>query len=273
MSHPSLRFRPMGIGDLLDETINLYRRHFLLFAGIEAVLLVPLAAVQLFLIPHGTARLSPVMSLAFAGSTSIYVALFGLAELYIQSAVMYAVSAVCLGEPITIGGAYALVYRRWWSLLGLSLLYGLAVVVLSVTLIGIPFAIYLAVAWGFSYPALLLEGTGVRQAFGRSRSLIRGSWWRVFGIILLVSVLLWIVSTVFSVPTLILAGLSLGLHLEGPAAVAVGALQAVVSTAQQVIIGPINDCCWILVYYDLRVRKEGFDLELQAREIGSPGSS
>ena len=49
VTHETLRLRPMGVGDLLDIAFRLYRRHFLLFVGIVAVIYVPLTLVQTIL--------------------------------------------------------------------------------------------------------------------------------------------------------------------------------------------------------------------------------
>lgn len=263
MAYSGLRLRPMGVGDLLDETINLYRRSFLLFVSIGAVLLVPISGVQVILLPGGLFPRSPgVLSVA-----AIAVIVNVLANFFVLAATIQAASSICLGEAVTVRSAYSRASQRLLSLVGLGLLYALVVTVLTVTVIGIPFAVYLAVSWGLSYPALIFEGKGIRHALGRSRALTRGFWWRTFGIILLVLLFASVLQSIFSVPVGVLAALLAAFHLEGPIATAIFAAEQAFGTAGEVLVGPVTACAWVLTYFDLRVRKEGFDLEVQAREI------
>ncbi|MGH2459761.1 MAG: hypothetical protein ACRDIY_12935, partial [Chloroflexota bacterium] len=201
MSRTTLHPRQMGIGDLLDETFHLYRRHFFLLAASQAVFFVPLAVVQLALVPRSTGRLSSTP--LFPGATAVYVALVLIGEVIVLGATMHAVSAAYLGETIGVRECYARACRRLWPLYRLSLLYGMAVFLMSVTIVGIPFAVFFSVGWGMAYPVLVLEGNGVRQAMGRSRVLVRSSWWRLFGLILLTTLLASILSSLFSTPSLI----------------------------------------------------------------------
>lgn len=95
---------------------------------------------------------------------------------------------------------------------------------------------------------------------------MRGSWWRVLGILILLAIIQGLVQQVF---TTLAAGVDAGVGFQTAAAAVVG---SVFSIAGQVIVGPIAFCGVTLLYYDLRIRKEGFDLELLARDIGrGPG--
>ncbi len=266
--HTGLRFRPMGVGDLLDETINLYRRNFLLFVSIGALLLVPISAVQVILLPTGR---FPTGSGVFSVAAFL-VTVDLLANLFVLAATIQAASSICLGEAVTVRSAYSRASQRLFPLLGLGFLYTLVVTLLSVTIVGIPFAVYLAVSWGMAYPILILEATGIRHAFGRSRMLTRGSWWRTFGIILLVLLFVSVLQSIFSVPVGVLAVLLAGFHLQGPIATVVFAAEQAFGTAGTVLIGPVTACAWVLTYFDLRVRKEGFDLEMEARMASAASS-
>ena len=86
-------------------------------------------------------------------------------------------------------------FNRVLPVLGVILLSLLAIFALAITIIGIPVAIYFAVRWIFLVQVVMLEQGRVLPAFSRSSDLIRGQWWRVFGSLLLmslVSVLLFI---------------------------------------------------------------------------------
>src|SRR5262249_46665584 len=124
---------------------------------------------------------------------------------WLPGVVMYAAmvppsAAAALGGAPSVREALGRVGGRLRTVLGAALLYSIALPLMMATVVGIPFAIYLVVAWGLVFQALLLEELGVRRALGRSRSLVRGSWWRVCWIGLLLTVLLLGISFVLSLP-------------------------------------------------------------------------
>ena len=263
------RLRPLGVGDLLDEMMRLYRNHFVLLAGIAAVVLVPLmVAANLWGWLFG--RQFSGGGLAWnSGAWGILGALGGVA---INLAISYAVSEIYLGRHPSIGSSYAGGLQRFGSAVVLSFLIGLSVVLMAITLIGIPVAVYFGVCWMLSFQTFVLERQGVRSALSRSRALIRGHWWRVLGIAILVGILGWVVGFVISIPALVLGGASVFLP-EGFGKAIITVLAALVNIVSDVFVTPIWFCGAVLLYYDLRVRKEGFDLELMARELGTTSES
>lgn len=264
MSQATFRLRPLGVGDLLDETVQLYRRHFLLFIGIGALLLVPLAVLQLL----SQLILSDVRDFAvLMAASAVSTLVSGLAYVAMLLAMTYAVSEVYLGRRPTVRTAYAGGLKRLGAAIGLSILVFLGLALIAITLLGIPVAIYFGTAWALSLQALLLEGLGIRRAMGRSRSLVRGSWWRVLGITLLLSILVAVIQMAFSLPGGILQGVAQFSNPSGSgtAFALASVISALMGTAAQVIAGPIWYCGLVLLYYDLRIRKEGFDLELLAQ--------
>ena len=124
-----LRLRPLEIGDMLDETFRMYRRHFLLFAGISLLLAIPSAALYGLAFAWfsvalrdttGTdlSYLTPLIATAGAGF------LVTLAILpFTNSAVMYAACESALGRPVTLGGVFFGILRRYFPLLGYWLLF------------------------------------------------------------------------------------------------------------------------------------------------------
>ena len=118
-----LRLRPLEIGDMLDETFRMYRRHFLLFAGISLLLAIPSAALYGLAFAWfsvalrdttGTdlSYLTPLIATAGAGF------LVTLAILpFTNSAVMYAACESALGRPVTLGGVFSGILRRYFPLL------------------------------------------------------------------------------------------------------------------------------------------------------------
>jgi len=126
---------------------------------------------------------------------------------------------------------------------------------------------------------LMLERLPLRGAIGRSWSLTRGYFWRTFGILLLVLVIVQIVSSIISTPINILA--SFGSTLINPNGddqallvgfIVVSALTVIVTLLFSAIAAVIQSATPALLYIDLRMRKEGLDLELarfvEARQVG-----
>jgi hypothetical protein len=269
MAYSIPTLRPMGVGDLLDETIRVYRRHFLVFVGIGAVLWVPMAVLQL--VPQTlvhSSRLAPdTGSLGSAtGLAWIINLLSGLAYIAFELAITCAVSEAYLGRRPTLGAAYSAGLRRFRAAVGLSFLVLLLGGLLAVTLVGIPFSIYYGVGWIVAVQALLLEGLGIRGAMGRSRALVRGNWWRVCGITTLLLILQLVLQMVFSVPAGVVGVFALD-ETSQFAFTMLSVVGALMGTAAQVIGGPIWFIGLVLLYYDLRIRQEGFDLELLGQQM------
>ncbi|WP_231905058.1 MULTISPECIES: glycerophosphoryl diester phosphodiesterase membrane domain-containing protein [Streptomycetaceae] len=124
---------------------------------------------------------------------------------------------------------------------------------------------WLAVSLSLSAPTLMLEKQGVRAALTRSFRLVRGSWWRIFGIGLLSGLLVFLLTALLQVPFTTIA-LS-----AGP----VGSWPNLVVTAVGAVIGttlalPFTAGMTTLLYIDQRIRREGLDIEL-ARAAGIQG--
>jgi hypothetical protein len=176
-------------------------------------------------------------------------------------------SNAILGRPLELGPACRLTIRRTPSLLWMSFLVGLAAMLLSITVVGIPFAIYLVLGWMLATPAIVLEGLGGRAALRRSAQLVKGRRWRMLGFLILMTLL---VSILTLVPNALVVG-ALGGSPEwivDPSAstgiaLAVTTLVYAVATA---IFGALYPIALTVLYYDLRVRDEAFDLEQRAGE-------
>src|SRR5262245_4927297 len=134
MSAPvPLRLRPLEVGDLLDETFRMYRRHFGLFAGISVILAVPSAALVGLLLGWFAVLLqqSSVATTAnFPGSATFFVVIAAAALLvnvlilpFSHAAVTYAACESALGRLVTPGIVFQGVLRRYVPLLGYFVLF------------------------------------------------------------------------------------------------------------------------------------------------------
>lgn len=261
--------RPMGIGDLIDETFKICRQHLALFARVSAVLLVPYAILQLvpqLLSAADPETLSPlaILGIALAGIAVFLLLILSIAT---YAALTFAISEVIVGRPVTASDAYQRARQRYLPVLGLSIVYGLAIVLMMVTIVGIPAAIYFGVAWAVSFPVIVIEQTRVLAALGRSRALVRGNWWRVLGTLIMLGLIGFVVSLVLSLPMFLFTILAMLFEPGSIPAMTMQALGALVSAVGSLVTGVVAYCAIVLLYYDLRVRKEGFDLELLARQL------
>ncbi|OEU87149.1 hypothetical protein DB35_26935 [Streptomyces abyssalis] len=153
----------------------------------------------------------------------------------------------------------------------------LGVAVLLVGLLaGLVAAVWIWVRFSLAAPALMLEKQGVITAMRRSAKLVRGSWWRVFGVQMLATILVVIVASIIQMPAtligMVVSGQGVSAFAEGTPAtswsylIAVGIGAVIAST----ITFPIRAGVTALLYLDQRIRREALDLEL-ARAAGVPG--
>jgi hypothetical protein len=176
-----------------------------------------------------------------------------------------------LGKPVTFAQAWEEFKPRLLPLLGATLLSGLVITVGLILCIA-P-GVWLWVMFALVTPALVLERCGVGTAFGRSKALVNGAWWRTFGILLLTVVIGWVISSIISLPFTLMGSATTGFTGDPTAALSVGSL--ILSTIGAIIAStitlPFSSAVTVLVYVDRRMRSEGMDIELQ-RAAGHGGS-
>jgi hypothetical protein len=140
------------------------------------------------------------------------------------------------------------------------------VVLLGFFLLVVP-GIILATGLVLAIPALVLEpGASASASLSRSWELTRGSRWRMLGLIVTLLVLLYVPLAAIGGLFALFVPQATRLGVLGPASA--GALLAIALTGLiQTFIYPLFYCVLTVAYYDLRVRKEGFDLEVLAATL------
>jgi len=136
--------------------------------------------------------------------------------------------------------------------------------------------VWLGVRVGLVAPALALEGRRLGATLARAWRLTRGSFWRLFGIYLLASIIVSIAANLITYPISIIAGAIGGTsgstQAVGVAMIVASVLSIVISTAITTIF---MASVVALLYIDVRMRREGLDVQLaaaaQAPEGGQPG--
>jgi hypothetical protein len=249
--------RPLGVGEILDTSFSLYRRHFGALATVALICTgIPLM-LRLFLETEGGMWANLALALLYMLSVLVL-------NLLATAATVFIVSESYLGRPITAWEALRRAAPYIGPILVCSLLMALAVGV-GFLLLLIP-GIILAVGLALTIPAVVLEpGLSPSAALSRSWELTRGARWRIFGLGITLLVLLYVpviaVSGLFAMFLPQAASGSLGpVELATIAGLAIGGVV-------QIFIYPLFYCVLTVAYYDLRVRKEGFDLELLASTL------
>jgi len=241
---------PRGIGEILGTAFQLYRRHWQTLLGIAAVVVIPLTVLQ-YVLGHwvriqGEVTRDQVASTSFWASTtaSLLAALIGLL-LYqvLTGAITRAIAAEVAGQDPDVEQSYRFGFTRLWSILLVSVLVGLATVAGLIVLV-IP-GIYIGVRLAVSIQALVVEGRRGTQAMGRSWALVGGHWWHAFGTLLVAALLTGLLNAVITAPFSATAWFAHGV---------VAAVATVVTLPYGALVG-------VLLYLDLRARKERLDLE------------
>ena len=247
--------RPLSLGELLDRSFFLYRKNFLLFAGLTALPHLVLLAFQL-----GQIGMQKWMG-AGAGlvwTLATYALTLGVTAAS-QGATVIAVSHVHLGRPTTIAESFAGIKGRIFYLALIMIGYGIGVGIGFLLLI-VP-GIILGLMWALTIPVAVLEDTGLRDSVNRSAELTKGARGRVFVIYILFAIMLWILYLAWMFPVILIVGLAaqkhhvVGVPLWTQIAIPVG------SFISQSLAGPLMTIGFSLLYYDQRVRKEAFDLQ------------
>ena len=120
--------------------------------------------------------------------------------------------------------------------------------------------VYFYAAYAVTTPILMLEGVKGRKALSRSRALVKGRWKPVAGVLLVANLLTSIVGAA-------LTGIVAGALFAGNE-IASDVARAIAGIAASALTVPVLAAVITVVYIDLRVRKEGFDLELLAESVG-----
>ena len=287
--------RPLSIGELFDRAFVLYRRHFWLFVGITAVpgvFALALTLLQSAIQNPAMQGIDPdspefeaaalAMLWPIAG-VLIVVVLYFVVYMVALGATTFAVSEVYLGRTATIAQVYGRMKGRVGSLLWLLFLVSarlFAIWILAAIVIGIAAAIhpvfgavtmlavigsgglltlFLMLRYGVSVPALVLEGHGARAAIKRSIALTRGRLGRVLLLVICATMVTYGTLMLFQGP---FVGMAMFMGVDTWPGFWLNVAGAVLGTIGTTVTSPFMIIGLALIYYDARIREEGFDLEV-----------
>ncbi|MCK9795046.1 glycerophosphoryl diester phosphodiesterase membrane domain-containing protein [Isoptericola sp. 4D.3] len=228
-----------------------------------------------------------------------------LAQPVVEGILTVSVSQSVIGRKLTLGEVWARLRGRVGVLIGWALLRALGSLVVTfgwffglvllVALVGeqspgaalalgvvlsvafVVLVVWLGVRIGLVAPALALEGRGLGGTVARTWRLTRGSFWRLFGIYLLAMIIVSIASYIITIPISLVAGIIGGgsgsLEAFSTTTIVASVLSSVISAAITTIF---MASVVALLYIDVRMRREGLDVQLaaaaQAPDGGQPGS-
>jgi hypothetical protein len=266
---PALRLRPMTLMDVLDESFRLYRANFPLLAGISIGLAIPGVAINLLsggATPFATlyaAALSGRQPSAPPGTGSVLISLLAYpvqaALVPFQAGTLFAAAfAIVLGLRPGFEQAIRAVLKRYWALYGLSLLYLAA----SFALLCPPLGVWLLTRLVLAVPALFTEQAPLGRAIERSWALTDRAFWRTFAVVFLTALMGYALQTSLAGVFVTLAGVFPGLPIE----IRLLLIISVASLMTQ-LVEPLLALAVTLIYFDARVRREAFDLEMTAYQL------
>jgi hypothetical protein len=257
--------RPLGIGEVLDVALKIVWRNAATLFKIVVFVVFPVqvisAIIQVSAIPNQDDVVENTDIAALIGAFTVTGILGWVASTLAAGACFRAIASAYLGERTDWRPSLEFALRRLRSIIWVTLLGGLAAG-LGLILCIIP-GVYLWVVFSLAVPVLLTEDKRGTKALGRSRDLVRGYWWRVFAIVLLGTILAAILGGVVEG----LLGAASGFDTT-PTDATSAVLSVVAGTVSDVLTTPFTAAFVTVLYFDLRVRKEAFDLRLLAERIG-----
>ncbi len=281
-----IALRPLAFGEVLDTSFNLFKRNFKSAVIVSAVIMIPLsllgAAASAGLAPSDLAALDDpnvtpeeVLGIlgGFFGALGAGTLLQLLGSVLVQAATTRIYSENYRGVKIEPGDALRFGLSRLPAMIGLTLISSIGVM-LGVLLCIAP-GVWLYAAWGLAPAALIAEGAGPLGSLGRSFNLVKGAWWRVFGMLFVTSLLVAVITSIVTAPLQIAVTFGSG-FAESPEAVFSGgylAANTLISGLATAITLPFTAAVVVALYYDQRVRKEGYDLERLIADLGPPPST
>ncbi|MEU9479777.1 glycerophosphoryl diester phosphodiesterase membrane domain-containing protein [Streptomyces sp. NPDC048191] len=314
--------RPLGVGEILDGAVSTMRAHWRTVLGISLavalVLDVSTVLLQGFVLKDtafqttiNDPNASPHEALHALRDTMIgsgVISVIRSVAVIIATALLTTItSRAVLGRPVSAGEAWREARPQIPKLFGLLVVLGLifaAVVIVGVLpgllvlltgnsdggaallalgmLAATIVVVWLGIRFYLAAPALMLERQGIVKSLKRSAKLVRGAWWRTFGIVLLTLLITGIVSAIITIPfTAIGAGVS-GDNINNVLGTSGGHIgwTSLIISGIGVLIGttltlPISAGVTVLLYIDQRIRREALDLELAraagVQGVGAPG--
>ncbi len=302
---PPVMLRPLGVSERIDAAFKIWTKNFLAMAKAMLVIGIPAGVIEgivaLSVQSNSTTTTTPFGSPTTTTSASHSAAVLGATAVNLVIGVFVGALAITtlygiignayLGQPVVWRDALRKGVRRIWSAIWISILIGLvsllpiAVVVAVVAILATSGAHVAAVVSGvvlglsalvlivwfvvsahLATPVMMLEDVRGAAAIRRALRLVRGSWWSVFGTLFLMGLITGVASSILGAIFVAVVLAFQGGH------VATDIANFVLRTVTLVVFTPLSASLAVVITIDMRVRKEGFDIQYLAAAMGTvPG--
>jgi hypothetical protein len=271
---------PMELGEILDGALTIFRRHLGIFVKVGVVALwLPVAMI---------------VYIQLAGGADQHIVLYLLATLisyfaglFLTAAAIRVISDSYMGRPPELGEALSLGASKIWPLFVVGfgktiimfILFAVIGIIISIAapamvaggsaaaMLFVLIAViggcwllaFVLCGYAVTTPVVVLENLGgAFDAFGRSWDLTRGFKRKIFGIAVVAFLMIYL-------PIMVIGGLGGYFRLTSPV---IGQAIEVFSAGLPIVVYPLSSCIVTLIYYDLRVRREAFDLQILGQQLG-----
>ncbi|MCZ7535546.1 MAG: hypothetical protein M5T61_06095 [Acidimicrobiia bacterium] len=264
----------MGVGETLDAAVAVYRRRFWPLLKLTALVVLPVQALQTVVLLSSTPDSltrgmtgtlapgyeNPAEEIWVYLAATVSAAVLGLlATALATAATTKLVSDTYLDEPTGSRESLRYAGRRFAAIVGVSLATGI-LTVLGLFVFLIP-GIWLMVSWSVVIPVLVVENVGVGKAMRRSFDLVKSRWWPMLGLLLTGQLLGSIIQAVLAaVLEIVVSPLGEGVTGSIAANGIAGGIGSVLTT-------PFVAAAFVIAYFDLRIRSEGFDVLVMIRHL------
>lgn len=274
--------------ELLDRTFRIYRENFLTFVGLAALVTIPLTVINLILtVPTlsnaqqfstfgRSASAADASAVCLASLISLVIAV--LQFVLINAPITYIASENQMGNKVSISEAFAATRHRFYSLGCGFVVFYIVIVIFSAVVAFVALALncvpafaafgivaYIGIAtYALLAPVLVLENVGTSFGVNRAWSLGKARFWTVFGIVLAIYVISFVIELAFTTA----AQWAVLQVARSASPMTQQVISTLFATAIGIFLVPLLPIGVTLVYYDTRTRVEGLDIALQS--VGKP---
>lgn len=297
--------RIMNWIEIIDKAFHLYRKHFLLFIGISiiyTILSISVDELIEFLWKNNPYGLIEKITGSLLSQLTIGVFVIAATEIYFQRQITIQDSFQRFKNihPRYLFSVFIYLLPSLLPLLSIPLSLRLLIrgdmfaisfpppgTIFSLSLLTYSVTTYFEITWQVYVPVIVVEGGMKPKPLRRSRDLIRKSWWRVFGTIHTLSILLRAIHLIFVVSFVLLLGMfglmgdasvwdiveyvlrsSVGYFSGKPLPFELGSTTDVILISLRIIASvlttPLFAITIMVIYFNQRVKREGFDIEMTA---------
>ena len=250
MSHTPLPLRARSATEIVDAAFQLYRRDPLTYLLVAAVCYAPILVLQLITLGPATDNIEEQLARLTAGYSMVMLFGYWVSISLMSSVIIRLSSEDYLGRKIEPAVAVRdAVMRLPTVMIAFLLKYILMIIGFFLFIVGL---LYMVARYFAVTSAIILEGRGVFTSFGRSAVLSRGRKGHILGTLLLAFLIFIVVY--FAVTIL-------------AAATGSTVITTVLSVAASIVAYPMFAITEMLLYYDARVRNEGYDIEMMAEGL------